>query len=57
MKKNKPKRCLRIGLLDTAGFEIDNRVYSKCGCCTTLRANNPLAMMVRRYGKKTKDNS
>lgn len=55
--KNKPKRCLRIGLLDTAGFEIDNRVYSKCGCCTTLRANNPLAMMVRRYGKKTKDNS
>lgn len=55
--KNKPKRCLQIGLLDTVGYEINNRVYSKRGCCTMLRANNPMALMVRRYGKKTKDNS
>jgi hypothetical protein len=50
-KTNSNKRCIQIGILDTQGYELDNRVYSRGGCCVTLKAGNAKVKVIRKYEK------
>ena len=38
-----------IGILDPNGFEQDNRVYSRGGCCPAERANNSTILVIRKW--------
>lgn len=46
------KNVKQIGVLDTKGYESDQRVYSRGGCCITLKAGNLRAKVIRRYESK-----
>ena len=48
-KTNSNKRCIQIGIINTQGYELDNRVYSRGGCCVTLKAGNVKVKVVRKY--------
>ena len=43
------KKCLLIGLLDTQGYESDQRVYSRGGCAITVKAGNLRTQVIRKY--------
>lgn len=43
------KKCLLIGLLDTQGYESDQRVYSRGGVAITVKAGNLRTQVIRKY--------
>lgn len=44
------KKRIVLGMLDTQGFEMVNRVYSGGGVAPTERAQNSEIYVLRRYG-------
>ena len=50
------KKCKMIGLLDTTGYESDQRVYSRGGCSKALKAGNALTQVIRKYVEKNGSN-
>ena len=42
-----------IGIIDPKGFEMDNRVYSKGGCCPTLKHGNARVVTIRKWKRKS----
>lgn len=51
------KKCKLIGLLDTKGYESDQRVYGRGGCCNTIKHGNLRTQTIRRYEKDNRDRS
>lgn len=54
----KIKKRKVVGVLDEKGFEQDNRVYFRGGCCPELRAANSTVNVLRKQDevKKSKCN-
>ena len=49
----KTKELIMIGIVDTEGYELDNRVYSADGVSPTQRHGNARITVLRKYGKET----
>lgn len=58
MKKTgliKEKKIIMLGVMDSQGYELDNRVYSAGGALPTQRAGNARITVVRKYEADKKD--
>ena len=52
--KEMEKKCKMIGLIDPTGYEIEQRVYSRVGCCKAIRSRDykDAAKVLRRYDRQ-----
>lgn len=48
------KKIIKIGVIDNAGYELDNRVYNRGGVSPTVKAGNARIYIIRKVKEDKK---